>query len=642
MDIADNSSSTLSSEEKETNKRYRYLKLEPGVGDAPVTCTITHESFSVSQHLAEKGLSCPEYWALSYTWGSPSPQRWIEVDGQILDIRDNLWRFLRRVRHQTSSRTLWVDAVCINQDDPVEKTGQVAIMGSIFRCADDVLAWIGEEADDSAFVMNLARSSKKLKPNIILAQHHCAAERLRTWQALKAFLGRPYWTRTWIMQEVVLAKNPVIVFCGTDVVDYESLYGMVQILDMALQDIPYIRDMCTSSRKKRELDSILDLATEFRKDKLPDLLTYGTDRASPGSLITLIDRYAHTECSDPRDKVFALLEMAADIDLIKAPSWFDYSKDVHEVFFEVLAHCATACEAGADFGKLLMQNMRLTPESLRRYIASNDVDQSIAEASLRNTLTLRLPFNFERRHNRSMLSPPKVTCVRYGAETNNGYVLVFEADQGKDDTFSVAPLRGIAYDVQCGDRLYIEKRSDVALITRGHDDHSFAIGWALAPIGRDWHPDARLLERLTYLRQQPFENSVDLSRTTPPEFTDCLFLGLSLPVVVTVIEGVTIDKGILPISRIRAYVEKHSSPSQSVHWVFKNKRSEWTMSLFWHFNVLHNINQSYKESRGSLSFSPTVTIGMIGRYAVVHVAKQLFHGGSSRQVDIPDPTVTYV
>ncbi|KIV77775.1 hypothetical protein PV11_09556 [Exophiala sideris] len=631
MDIADNLSSTLLSEKKETNKRYRYLKLEPGnirllnllpgVGDAPVTCTITHESFSVSQHLAEKALCCPRYCALSYTWGSPSPQRWIEVDGQILDIRDNLWRFLRRLRHQTSSRTLWVDAVCINQDDPVEKTGQVAMMGSIFRCADDVLAWIGEEADDSAFVMNLARSSKKLKANITIAQLYCAAERLRTWQALKAFLGRPYWTRTWIMQEVVLAEKPVIVFCGIDVIDYYDLYEMVQILDKELQDIPYIKSMCTSSRKKRELDSILDLATEFNKDKLPDLLTYGNDRASPGSLKTLIDRYAHTECSDARDKVFALLEMAADIDLSRAPSWFDYSKETHEVFFGVLVHCATACEAGADFGKVLMQGMRLTPESLRRYIASHDVDQTIAEASLRNTLTLRLPFNFERRHNRSMLSHPKVTCVRYGAETNNGYVLVFEADQEKDDTFSVAPLRGIAYDVQCGDRLHLAKGSDVALITRVHDDYSFAIGWALVLRGQDWDPDARLLERLTYLRQQPLEISVDVSRPTHPDDPDCVLLGLSLPVAVAIIEGVTVEKGILPTF----HESTNSSPSPSVHGFFKKKRSEWTKSLSWHFNVLHNINQSYRESRGSLSFSPTVTIGVIGRYAVVHVAKQLFH-----------------
>ena len=57
------------------------------------------------------------------------------------------------------------------------------MMGKIFRHADDILVWIGEEADDSAFLMNLASSSRNLEGKLGLLQPLLAAEKMRTWQA---------------------------------------------------------------------------------------------------------------------------------------------------------------------------------------------------------------------------------------------------------------------------------------------------------------------------------------------------------------------------------------------------------------------------------------------------------------------------
>src|ERR1700761_9437031 len=85
-----------------------------------------------------------KYEALSYTWGQSSENRTIQLNGCTLRITDNLYNALRRLRRLTSTRTLWVDALCINQDDLHERSQQVAIMGEIYGKAARVLVWLGE------------------------------------------------------------------------------------------------------------------------------------------------------------------------------------------------------------------------------------------------------------------------------------------------------------------------------------------------------------------------------------------------------------------------------------------------------------------------------------------------------------------
>ncbi|KAI1613573.1 hypothetical protein EDD36DRAFT_463463 [Exophiala viscosa] len=421
------------------------------------------------------------------------------------------------------------------------------------------------------------------------------------------------------MQEVVLAKNPVLIFCGADVADYDGLYRMVLILDMGLQGIPYLIIKRTSSRKKRELESVLASGYEHGGDKLPNPRTFG---GSPGPLTIIIRKYAYTECSDARDKVFALLEMADDVDLSQAPSWFDYSKDIHEVFFEVLARYATGFELlpepGADFGKQLMRSMRLTPESLRNYIAFNDTYRSNAKASLQDSLTLRPAFWF---NGQSLPRPgyinPSADYLKV-TRVKKGHVLAFEVDIWR---FGDGLIRGIAYDVQCGDQIHIANLSDVALVTRVRDNHSFAIGWALVERGQDWGPGAAV-ERLTYLWRQPFQSSPDLSGTARFDTSGCLLLEVSLPVAVTVIEGAILNKAVIRRSIDRTDSKRsRRSPWKCARDLYRDKRHGWSMSLFWHLSVEQNINESYNESRGSPLLSPTFTLGAIGRSVIEKMAK---------------------
>ena len=89
------------------------------------------------------------YEAVSYTWVSKDDPAEILLDGQPVSIRRNLHQGLLRLRHATTVRYLWVDAISISQDSLDEKAAQLQMIGKIFSSAERVLIWLGEHADGS-------------------------------------------------------------------------------------------------------------------------------------------------------------------------------------------------------------------------------------------------------------------------------------------------------------------------------------------------------------------------------------------------------------------------------------------------------------------------------------------------------------
>jgi hypothetical protein len=88
----------------------------------------------------------PEYYAVSYVWGSPSETRQITVNKVPFVVRENLWAFLDNTRKRDFRGLLWTDAICINQTSIPERNHQVSMMGDIYRSATRVLVWLGLES----------------------------------------------------------------------------------------------------------------------------------------------------------------------------------------------------------------------------------------------------------------------------------------------------------------------------------------------------------------------------------------------------------------------------------------------------------------------------------------------------------------
>lgn len=81
----------------------------------------------------------------------------IQVDGKTFQATENLEMALRKLRCQVA-RTLWVNAICINQQDDVEKSHQVRRMKQIYEEAEDVMVWLGPEFEDSDLALNKLHS----------------------------------------------------------------------------------------------------------------------------------------------------------------------------------------------------------------------------------------------------------------------------------------------------------------------------------------------------------------------------------------------------------------------------------------------------------------------------------------------------
>ena len=135
--------------------------------DKPVVC-----------HLQTVDLSrCPEYYALSYTWGDPRPrdqhdggdenlaylQSYLSIscEGLQFRVRKNLYEALQHLRRYSDLEYLWVDAICINQVDSNERSAQVAIMGEIYASAHAVFVWLGKGDDQTQRAVHLIEKMGK-------------------------------------------------------------------------------------------------------------------------------------------------------------------------------------------------------------------------------------------------------------------------------------------------------------------------------------------------------------------------------------------------------------------------------------------------------------------------------------------------
>lgn len=154
------------------------------------------------------------YNALSYCWGSSPERVAIICNGHELSITRNLYNALIQIWKITPKQLLWADAICINQEDDVEKGLQVGMMGKIYQTATTVLVWLGEDED------SIASSWRAIQRR---AFHSDWKER-RDFEdkAFEGFLTHPWFTRTWTLQEVLLARKAVLL-CGTRWIDWRLI-----------------------------------------------------------------------------------------------------------------------------------------------------------------------------------------------------------------------------------------------------------------------------------------------------------------------------------------------------------------------------------------------------------------------------------
>lgn len=195
------------------NGEFRLLMLYPGEQSDPLRCSF---------HTAPIG-DPPEYTALSYVWGTSENQSPIVVDNNKFQIGENLHAALRELRSPVDSKLVWADALCINQADGEEKGVCVQMMGDIYKNATVTVIWLGEGDENSDIAMDFVSQIDIIEKQDWSEQSFL--EDIGRWKALKDIMERPWWSRTWTIQEAFLSPRPVV-RCGKKELLMESFIRM--------------------------------------------------------------------------------------------------------------------------------------------------------------------------------------------------------------------------------------------------------------------------------------------------------------------------------------------------------------------------------------------------------------------------------
>lgn len=311
QDLATSVYLPLATEEREI----RLLRLSPGQFQDEIHCSLFNHSLN----------DCPPYEALSYVWGARGPRRQIFVGGLRKYVTQNLQTALRYLRHVSQTRVLWVDAICINQKDIPERNTQVIHMGDVYRSASRVIAWLGEEGEDS----NLAYDAFNTLPtdesahwdpsqNPALNETFLEAKHIT---AINRLFQRAWWQRVWTVQESILGHTLILV-CGTRGISADLICAL------SLSYFKHVPSCCRRFlwKENRHVNLWNSLSL------LSDLNTNRNNKDSH-DLSTLLAKFRTRFCYDRRDKIYGLLGLCSADERKKVLP--DYSVPVSVVYEQV-------------------------------------------------------------------------------------------------------------------------------------------------------------------------------------------------------------------------------------------------------------------------------------------------------------------
>ncbi|KAJ5029234.1 heterokaryon incompatibility protein-domain-containing protein [Bipolaris maydis] len=257
------------------NSDFRLLKLLRGSG-SELECELSPQSL--------QNLHLP-YEALSYTWGSSELVECIKLNGKPFWITDNLYAALRNLQLHDRDRILWIDAICINQENKAEQSQQVQQMGQIYEKAEKLLIWLGKATPQIIALMETLSQFRNTDPD-----YHYKPETFKDWNwkdhsiAIKQLLNREWFTRVWILQEAAKAHR-ADVCCGVRSIPTEIF---VLALSFVEQKFP------------PHCQPVLDImAKSFRSSSW---------WAQTPNLHTLLHKFHGSKATDERDKIYALLD----------------------------------------------------------------------------------------------------------------------------------------------------------------------------------------------------------------------------------------------------------------------------------------------------------------------------------------------
>ncbi|PWY84033.1 TPR-like protein [Aspergillus eucalypticola CBS 122712] len=333
-----------------SSKCIRLLKLLPSSPSETVRCKL---------HVVDR-TCCPSYVALSYTWGSSQNRQLIDLDDMEFHVQGNLWNFLNTMNLCRRWQLFWIDAICIDQSSISERNHQVNMMRDIYAGAELTVVWLGQATDSSDLAIEYIAN-----PGLPAQETKSALEK-----ALQSLLEQPYWSRIWIVQELMLAKD-VMLYCGTKSFSWHQLASLRQEIKthVVYHDSLGI-SKCTGS---------VMIAQKMLWDSLPQ-----NDQHLP--LSDLLMTYGRHKSSDIRDRVYALLGLTSE-NSVQA----NYNLSVEDIYIDVLGVICKERNPRYQLSAIehTLQEMLCLPKGLRRPRQISGRDPIPADAFAIRVLELR-------------------------------------------------------------------------------------------------------------------------------------------------------------------------------------------------------------------------------------------------------------
>jgi hypothetical protein len=345
----------------------------PGTTGQPRAGDNTHSNTIAAEiHCELRTISLndePSYVALSYVWGIDTPSTEIFVNAKPFFVRMNLAAALRHLRQTDRSVNIWIDAICINQKNNQEKSQQVKFMARIYESCVEVLVWLGSAEDESDTAMEKLKDigSKAIDAGM----HDFRGTDIPKWfnthqderiQKLKASLGglaeregldlfhpaliplskRAYWTRVWVLQEFSIPKT-VKIQCGLkrlDITTFSVAFNFCAFARWTLSSRFAPEDFRDPKSKLRSISGTANAPSGAPNQLIGVRRRYHAETGERETLKSLLERTCMPGSStiaqnatDPRDKIFGLLALAADSERLGIVP--DYTKSTVETYIDV-------------------------------------------------------------------------------------------------------------------------------------------------------------------------------------------------------------------------------------------------------------------------------------------------------------------
>jgi len=248
-------------------------------------------------------------------------------------VRNNLWQALYHLCKADEARILWIDALCINQDDMSERNHQVTQMGRVYESSVCVVAWLGVHDDSSRIAMEFIQTFDTEASPIV---YHWRLDDSSI-DSIAVLCEREYWTRLWIIQELVMAPK-VTLQCGDFCVSWVQLSGLLEgfvpvalfMMGPSQSAVENYKEALKLRRNNLSRPANCMARTLSREREIVHHL------AQRRPLIDLCIGYGLAHCEDSRDGIFGLL--AFTYECCQESVAVDYSSSLSDVSRRLLYH----------------------------------------------------------------------------------------------------------------------------------------------------------------------------------------------------------------------------------------------------------------------------------------------------------------